>query len=49
MMNKDKKVSEIAEKILKDPISMQKLCDRVYRLMLEDLRNQRDRAGNSRR
>ena len=30
-----------AEKVLHDPLLLQKLCDRVYELMLEDMRQQR--------
>jgi hypothetical protein len=48
-MSQNQEISKIATQILKEPISMRKLCDRVYQLMLEDLRNQRDRAGNARR
>lgn len=31
------------EKILQDPLLLRQLCDRVYQLMLEDARLQRDR------
>lgn len=49
MMSNPENISKLAEQVLKNPISLRKLCDRVYQLMQEDLRNQRDRAGNSRK
>lgn len=33
----------LIEKILQDPLLLRRLCDRVYQLMLEDARLQRDR------
>ncbi|HBL62604.1 MAG TPA: hypothetical protein DDZ80_30750, partial [Cyanobacteria bacterium UBA8803] len=39
---------KLAAKVLKDPLLMRKLSDRVYHLMQEDLRNQRERTRNSR-
>lgn len=33
----------VIEKILQDPLLLRRLCDRVYQLMLEDARLQRDR------
>jgi hypothetical protein len=49
-MNVKKKdeMAQLIDKVLVDPILMRKLSDRVYELMLEDLRNTRDRAGNYR-
>ncbi|MEG3973014.1 hypothetical protein QUB37_13035 [Microcoleus sp. AT3-A2] len=40
--------AQLIDKIIVDPILLRKLSDRVYELMLEDLRNTRDRAGNYR-
>lgn len=49
-MNVKKKdeMTQLIDKVILDPILMRKLSDRVYELMLEDLRNTRDRAGNYR-
>jgi len=49
-MNVKKKdeMAQLIDKVLVDPMLMRKLSDRVYELMLEDLRNTRDRAGNYR-
>ena len=49
-MNVKKKdeMAQLIDKVILDPILMRKLSDRVYELMLEDLRNTRDRAGNYR-
>lgn len=41
-MTKITKIPEITEKILKDQILTQKLCDRIYQLMQEDIRIQRE-------
>jgi len=41
-------MAELIDKVILDPMLMRKLSDRVYELMLEDLRNTRDRAGNYR-
>jgi hypothetical protein len=35
--------TEIIEKILQDPLLIQRLSDRVYQLFLQDLTIQRDR------
>ncbi|NES01700.1 MAG: hypothetical protein F6K22_02005 [Okeania sp. SIO2F4] len=40
---------KLIEKIIKDPILLRKLCDRVYKLMEEDIRNQQERVCNHRR
>lgn len=45
----DKSNSSLAAKILQDHKLLQKLTDKVYELMLEDIRNQRERSGNYRR
>jgi hypothetical protein len=42
-------LSQAAAAIVKDPVLLRKLSDRVFELMQEDLRNQRDRAGYSQR
>ena len=49
-MNVKKKdeMAELIDKVILDPMLMRKLSDRVYELMLEDLRNTRDRTGNYR-
>ena len=50
-MKEDKKqgleIDRLAEKILKSPLLLRRVCDRVYRLKQENIRNQRDRAMNS--
>jgi hypothetical protein len=40
-------IDRMAEKILKSPLLLRKVCDRVYKLKQEDQRNQRDRVMNS--
>jgi hypothetical protein len=40
-------IDRLSEKILKSPLLLRKVCDRVYKLKQENLRNQRDRAMNS--
>lgn len=49
-MNVKKKdeMAQLIDKVIVDPMLMRKLSDRVYELMLEDLRNTRDRVGNYR-
>lgn len=49
-MNVKKKdeIAQLIDKVILDPMLMRKLSDRVYELMLEDLRNTHDRAGNYR-
>ena len=49
-MNVKKKdeMAQLIDKVLLDPILRRKLSEKVYELMLEDLRNTRDRAGNYR-
>lgn len=41
-------LAQLIDKVILDPILLRKLSDRVYELMLEDLRNTRDRTGNYR-
>jgi hypothetical protein len=45
---KNDETAQLIDKIIVDPILLRKLSDRVYELMLEDLRNTRDRAGHYR-
>ncbi len=40
---------KLIERFANDPILLRKLCERVYELMKEDFRNQRDRTCNYRR
>lgn len=42
-----KDIDRLAEKVLKSPRLLRRLSDRVYELLQEDIRNQRDRARNS--
>lgn len=44
MANKDE-MGKLIDRVILDPIWLRKLSDRVYELMVEDLRNQSDRAG----
>ncbi len=37
-----------ASRAIQDPLLLRKLCDRVYELMLEDLRYQQERSRNYR-
>ncbi len=46
---KDKPESSLSAKILQDHKLLQKLTDKVYELMLEDIRVQQERLGNYRR
>lgn len=39
-------VSKLAAKALDDPLLLRQLSDRVYELMLEDLRYQKERSRN---
>lgn len=45
----DKAVSKLIDKILLDPMLLRKLSDRVYEVMQEDLRKQRERSGDYKR
>lgn len=40
-----KRLADIAEAALKDPVLMRQIGDRVYELLQEDMRAQRDRNG----
>lgn len=37
---------KLAEEIMSDPLKMRRLGDRVYQLMLEDMRLQKERSRN---
>lgn len=39
-------LSQLAEEILKDPVLVMRLGDRIYELMAQDLRNQKERNRN---
>jgi hypothetical protein len=41
--------AKLIDKLLRDPLLLRKLSDKVYQLMVEDLRQQRDRSGNYKR
>lgn len=43
------KIKKLASKILRDPLLLRKLSDRVYELMLEDINRQKERSNNYRR
>jgi hypothetical protein len=45
----DQQITQLADRVKQDPLLLQKLTDRIYRLMQEEVENQRDRQGNSRR
>ncbi len=40
------KISKAATEVLRDPLQLRLLSDRVYELMLEDLRRQQERSRN---
>lgn len=42
--NIDSKITQAASDILRNPLKVQQLCDRVYELWLEELRQQRERS-----
>ena len=48
-MNATKKdeTDKLIDKIMVDPLLLRKLSDRVYEMLQEEVRNTRDRAGNS--
>ncbi|BAY81531.1 hypothetical protein NIES267_10080 [Calothrix parasitica NIES-267] len=48
-MIKKPQINQKIPKILSDDILLQKLSDKVYKLMLEEIQNQRDRNPNYRR
>ena len=39
--------SQLVEQIMRDPLLLQKLRDRVYELLLEDIRHQSERTTHS--
>ena len=39
-------ISQAASKILENPLEVRQLAERIYQLMQEDVRLQRDRSGN---
>ena len=41
-------ISQAATQVLKNPLEVQRLADKVYELMKADLQSQRDRIGNYR-
>jgi len=44
-----KKIAKLSEKIINDPVLLRKLSNRLYELMKEDVQNQSERNGQSRR
>ncbi|HEY9850971.1 MAG TPA: hypothetical protein V6D28_15995 [Leptolyngbyaceae cyanobacterium] len=42
-------ISQLAEKVMLDPLLLRKLSEKVYELMQEDIRVQRDRDRNYQR
>ena len=40
-------IDRLSEKVIKSPLLLRRVCDRVYELMKEDIRNQRERTRNS--
>ncbi len=48
-MTEKPQINQIAQKVLSDDILLQKLSDKVYKLMLEEIQNERDRNPNYRR
>ncbi|MEO1185613.1 MAG: hypothetical protein AAFX46_13440, partial [Cyanobacteria bacterium J06636_27] len=48
-MTKKPQINQKIQKILSDDILLQKLSDKVYKLMLEEIQNERDRNPNYRR
>ena len=46
--NKDVSLTPLIEKVLEDRALLDQLCDRVYQVMLADLRQQQDRSRNYR-
>lgn len=48
-MAEQNETNRLIDKALLDSILLQRLCDKIYELMVEDLKNQRDRTGNFRR
>ncbi|MBW4507256.1 MAG: hypothetical protein KME64_12185 [Scytonematopsis contorta HA4267-MV1] len=48
MKNEEEQMKYIAEKVLQDQILLRKLCDRIYELMNEEVRNQQERKSSYR-
>ena len=48
-MTDREQVSQLAEQVLSDVLLLRRLSDRIYELMQEEIRNQRDRLGGGRR
>lgn len=48
-MAEQERTDGLIDKVLLDPTLLWRLSDKVYQLIMEDLRNQRDRTGNFRR
>ena len=48
-MNEKSEINQKAEKILSNDILLQKLSEKVYKLMVEEIQNERDRNPNYRR
>ncbi len=48
-MTDNTEISKLIDKVLRDPLLMRKISEKVYQLMVEDLRQQRDRSGNYKR
>jgi hypothetical protein len=48
MMSKKDEMAKLIDKVILDPIWLRRLSDRVYALMVEDMRNQSERTGNRR-
>ena len=46
--NSDVSLTPLIEKALQDRALLDRLCDRVYQIMLADLRQQQDRSNNYR-
>lgn len=47
-MDKNSEITQLANQILQERLLIQKLSNKVYELMLQDLRIQRDRSRNYR-
>jgi hypothetical protein len=45
-MTQDHPFTKIAEQVLKDERLLRKLTDRIYQLLQEEIRNQRDRTSD---
>ena len=48
-MTEKPQINQIAQKVLSNDILLQKLSNKVYRLMLEEIQNESDRNPNYRR